>query len=256
VKFLIKMIPSKFKFFIKRSKINYLRILIQEILFRSRYKDYSQFGEQIYILDFFGSIKGKYLDIGAGQPIKGSNTYALYRKGWTGICVDPLRRNSWLHRLLRKRDEFVQSLAGPPGEASLFSFEPYAYSTILPDVATKVLEKLGEGVHLKRVSKIEVIPPHQIVQRFTDPTKVNFLSIDVEGADLEVLKSNDWSIFSPNLICVEQWEEDLKLEGFSQFLESKGYRFEKRIGYSTFWSKQKNDPESFNALPFIGEELS
>jgi hypothetical protein len=190
-------------------------------------------------MEFFQGTVGFYLDIGAGLPVRGSNTFSLYQSGWSGVCVDPLPRNRWLHRKLRKRDIFIQGLVGIPGCVEFFTFEPYEYSTTLHSVAMSVLKEHGLGVKLIRVSRILVQPLHEVALKLNNLKSIRFISIDVEGADLDVLRSNDWSILKPELICVENWNsKDVPDELFA-FLNSKGYSRVKTFEVSEMWVRNK-----------------
>jgi len=75
-------------------------------------KFYSQFGEDVILLNLMGSGIGTYIDIGAGHPIRGSNTYALYRNGRSGILIDPILANVELARKRRPRDKALCALVG------------------------------------------------------------------------------------------------------------------------------------------------
>ena len=74
---------------------------------------FSQFGEDEIMEPYFSELGGIFIDIGAGRPVRGSNTYKLYLRGWNGICVDPIRANTRLFKALRPRDQVLNILIGP-----------------------------------------------------------------------------------------------------------------------------------------------
>ena len=70
------------------------------------------------------------MDVGCGQPVHGSNTNFLYRRGWEGIVIDPILNNLRLFKYLRPRDSFKRILIGTKGSKSTFyEIIPYVYST-------------------------------------------------------------------------------------------------------------------------------
>jgi FkbM family methyltransferase len=158
--------------------------------------------------------------VGAGQPVRGSNTYHFYKKGWTGHLFEPIQSNIDLINIFRRRDKKYQNLVGlSKTKTKFFEFVPTEYSTMVKSVADQLI---AEGKKLKSTYEIESI-------RLSDtdieisPSQPSFLSIDVEGADLEVLNSIDWTKIRPRVVCIEEVgetnskliKEKLELEGYS-----------------------------------------
>lgn len=198
-------IPQTLKNQLKDSRLNYLRLYLSELKMKySAPKYFGQTAEDAILRRYLPEKKGFYLDIGAGRPITGSNTFSLYLRGWTGICIDPISVNSSLQKAFRSKDEIVNILVGPQeSEIDFWEFEPYEYSTADQVIAEKV--KQYSGIRLLNYSKRIVKPLSNIAPTLT-PSDPGFLSVDVEGFDLEVLKSNNWAKFRPRVICVEEWE--------------------------------------------------
>ena len=195
---------------------------------------YSQLGEDAILQANLPDQLGFYVDIGSGHPTEGSNTYSLYLKGWRGLLVDPIASNIALSRAVRPHDESVVGLCSSTtgGSVEFFEFDVYQYSTMLPERASEV-EALGHTIKSKyqlsktRISDLmpRVIPPGPTV-----------LSIDVEGAELEVLNGNRWDQFRPDLICVEEWEPPLKKPTeVSKYLADKGYELIAVTGFSSIY---------------------
>jgi len=230
-------IPRTLKNRLKDSRLNYFRLYFGELkmkYFGPRY--FGQTAEDAILGIYLPEKKGFYLDIGAGRPIKGSNTYALYLRGWTGICVDPISVNSRLQRAFRRKDTIVNILIGPRESViDFWEFEPYEYSTADVAVAGQVIKY--DGIRLLSQAKKEVKPLSSIAPE-ASPFDAALLSIDVEGFDLEVLKSNDWDKFRPRVICVEEWEatmdEHLNSE-VAAFLKLKNYERKAWTGLSSIF---------------------
>ena len=198
-------IPRTLKNQFKDSRLNYLRLYLGELKMKySAPKYFGQTAEDAILQIYLPEKRGFYLDIGAGRPITGSNTFSLYLRGWTGICIDPISVNSKLQKAFRSRDKFVNILVGPQeSEIDFWEFEPYEYSTADQAVAEKV--KQYSGIRLLNYSK-KVVRPLSSIAPALSPFDPSLLSVDVEGFDLEVLKSNDFTKFRPRVICVEEWE--------------------------------------------------
>jgi hypothetical protein len=218
-------IPRHLKNLLKDSKINYYYLYIFELKVKIWPKKYfGQTAEDAILMRYLPETKGFYVDIGAGHPVIGSNTFALYLRGYVGVCVDPIHTNARLFKSFRPRDQFYNVLIGPREEViDFWQFEPYEYSTADKVVAEKV--KLYDGVRLLDYSKIDVKPLSSIIPNVSQ-LEAQLMSIDVEGFDLKVLESNDWTKFHPRVICVEELNENLN-ENFSSvigmFLKDKNY---------------------------------
>jgi len=182
-------------------------------------KFYSQCNEDKLMLKYLPEKIGTYIDVGAGQPVRGSNTYYFYKKGWTGHLFEPIQSNINLLNFFRKRDLKYRKLIGEINSKSEFyEFVPTEYSTTIKSIAEDLM---AQGKKLRKVYELESI-------RLSDtnielsPLEPSFISIDVEGADLQVLNSIDWSRIKPRVVCIEEAsetksiliKEKLKLEGY------------------------------------------
>jgi hypothetical protein len=201
------------------------------------FRSYSQWGEDSVISQFLHSKTGSYIDIGSGHPIKGNNTYFLYQRGWTGILIDPILNNSKLSKKYRPRDTFLQNIvSNKQGSEQFWEFKNYGLSTSDSERARLLLNQ-GEPLKVKynvmSVNLIEIITKY-----FAAANKMpELLSIDVEGLELEVLKSNNWNLFQPKVICIEILNNDLINEVFNNnqvfsYLVNKGYILKASVGNS------------------------
>lgn len=160
---LFRKLPVRSRNRLKDSNLYFMYTLFQNLnlAFFSKQKFFGQTEEDKLIIKYLPETKGLYLDIGAGQPVCGSNTYHFYRKGWQGICVDPIVSNGRMLRLLRNRDSIIQALVSTSkGTMNFWEFVPYEYSTTIPSVAEKL--KLQVGVRFKRLSELEVFSLSEI----------------------------------------------------------------------------------------------
>ena len=97
-----------------------------------------------------------YVDVGSGHPIKGSNTFFMYRAGFRGLLIDPIAANCELSKNYRPEDQVLLAGAGStPGVMEFFEFEPFQFSTF--DHKTKDL-RISEGIKLLRNVMIPIVP--------------------------------------------------------------------------------------------------
>lgn len=142
---------------------------------------------------------GFYVDIGAHHPMRFSNTRYFYELGWNGICVDPLPCAAKLFAQWRPRDIFLQAgVAAVEGELTYYMFDEPALNSFSGEVADKHVNRLRSKQNVK------VLPLSRIIGEYL-PTgrEIDFLSVDVEGLDFEVLRSNDWAHYRPRIVLVE-----------------------------------------------------
>jgi FkbM family methyltransferase len=147
-------------------------------------KHYSDFGEDktIEMLAPLGPIT--YLDIGAGHPIIGSNTYHFYRRGYKGITIEPIKFHSKLHKLVRRKDYQVNALVSDTGrERNFYEFNPTQYSTTSSEHYEKLILM---GMKPRKIYTVNSVSVNEMIDLLDDMPI--FISIDCEGFDLEIVK--------------------------------------------------------------------
>ena len=230
LKYFSALIPRKLKLYYKRSFLNFLFRLAIEHKFKSKA---GKFDEAEIAAEFLPEKVGFYIDIGAGTPIEASNTYLFYRRGWRGICIDPIAINEKLHKVFRPHDKFLRLIVGNSlGRVKFFEFIPSGYSTTDQKAATELLKK--QGVFLIHTRFIQGITLASIAPNVS-PESATLLSIDAEGEDLDVLKSNDFKLFSPRVIICEDYKiysESVPSFDLDIFLGNFQYKLVKISGYS------------------------
>lgn len=200
------------------------RSALKLLLGRGVRHSYSQDAEDLLVDGLLRKATGTYVDIGAYHPTLYSNTYALYKKGWSGLVVDPNESMRALYAFFRPRDRFVaRGVAGEPSSRTYYRFNDGAYNTFMPEVA----ERLRSARYPKYLGTSEVrLLPLRTLLTEEGITSIDFLSIDVEGMDAEVLLSHDWSL-PPKVIAVEDTTFSSDAPGASRayrYLRDKGYR--------------------------------
>lgn len=166
---------------------------------------YSQEGEDLVLARILGEIKsttGFFVDIGAHHPTRYSNTYYFYRRGWRGINVDALPGSKKLFQRMRPRDVTVECGVGAQaGVLRYFSFNEPALNTFSEEEAKK---KERFPYHIINTLQIPVVTLKKILdENLPSNTPIDFLTVDVEGFDHEVISSNDWDRYRPRVVLVE-----------------------------------------------------
>ena len=193
---------------------------------------FSQFGEDVIAgLCFSRGFKGFYVDVGAFHPMSLSNTYNFYRQGWRGVAIDANPEVAGLFARFRPQDVFVHSAVGrDKGQIEMALFAEGAFNCSSDQIAS-VPEDVRKTMRLIKVplNTLAAILASQNVR------EVDFLSIDCEGNDLNVLLSNDWSRWRPKVICVEDHAEDWQQSETVRFLGSVSYTLKYRAVFSSIF---------------------
>jgi FkbM family methyltransferase len=191
---------------------------------------YSQSGEDLiirFIFEALGIEQPSYLDIGAHDPYYISNTALLYSNGSRGINVEP--DPQLFSAFLEARPNDINLNIGIstfPGEVNFYKMSTPTLNTLSKDEAERYRDE--SGYQIESVTKIRVDTIANILSRYCNEKFPDLLSLDVEGLDLEIIKSLNYQNSLPVVICVETISfsesgggvKDLTL---IQFLESKGY---------------------------------
>lgn len=184
---------------------------------------YSLHGEDLMIAAFLQKKQsGTYLDIGSNHPVRHSNTYYFYKKGWRGLCIDPLETYIELYKQLRPEDKLATGAVGRAGKLTYYQFEQNAYNTLDAAKASSVESALVDETTIQ-VSTLKDV----LTGFYPDGKHFEFVSIDVEGSELEILESNDWKKFSFEYILIESLKmrrSDSPKPPLQTYLESLGYR--------------------------------
>jgi len=216
--------------------LEYLKTILKLLLGRGVVKSYSQFGEDVMMQSLCKDSHGTYVDVGAYHPVLYSNTYALYKKGWHGLVIDPNSLLKPLYALLRPQDMFIHSGVGlEEGSGTYHRFSDGAYNTF--NSGTAEASKKLQRIRFLGSEECNILPLSRIV-RDADLAEIGFLNIDAEGSDLSVLHSYDWSV-RPRIISIESGEfnpDTPQKSEIYQFLRSKNYRLVGFSGVSLLWA--------------------
>ena len=176
----------------------------------------SQIGQDKWVSEtvFPGVTDGFFFDVGSGDGIEGSNTVVLERRGWTGICVDPFPSNmerrtcqmfkEVVHREIGKRVKFHK--AGELGG---------------------IAENLGAWKsRAEKAPAVEftTVTLGDILDRAKAPQFIHFMSLDIEGAELEALRGVPFDRYKFGAFAIEHNNENLKRQDIQTLLGAHGYK--------------------------------
>ena len=186
--------------------LKFIKVFIKSLTHKK--VSFSYGGIDSLVLNIFKNQKeGFYLDIGCGHPIKNNNTYLLNKKGWSGINIDLDEENIDLFNSYRKKDvNLATAVSDKEGESDLYFYHSKsALNTISKENADFQKAKVSA------IKKIKTQTINKIIENspFND-RKIDFLSVDVEGSELPILKNFDFKKYSPKVIVVEYLDLSLK----------------------------------------------
>ena len=208
-------------------------------------KSYSQEGEDMILRRIFEEKKtmGFYVDVGAHHPKRFSNTHYFYKKGWRGINIDAMPGTMKLFKKIRPRDINLEiAISDKKQVLAYYVFSDSALSGFSKGLSAERDEK--GRYRIIDETKMETSTLAKVLDTYLPKNiEIDFLSVDVEGLDFQVLKSNNWSKYKPKVILVESL-------GFSFFNldNSKIYTFLVAKGYHLF-------AKTVNTLIFVSNFL-
>ena len=191
-------IKNKFLYSKNKNIFKYIYFYVQ--YFKSRIKlkkSYSNWGIDMMADFFFREInKGVFIDIGCHHPMINNNTYPLYKRGWNGINIDIDYSAIDSFNFLRSKDTNIEiAVSDTIGNSDLFFYHNRA--------AKNTLSK-EKGLDAKQIRSIKTTTLNKIIQEsIYKDQKINFLTIDVEGFELNVLRGFDFKKYKPELVVVE-----------------------------------------------------
>lgn len=213
-------------------------------------RDFSQYGEQSIILDFLDNHPGAphyCVDVGAFDGVTGSNSRALFLRGWSGVLIEPDPRTfaqlASLYaerpnvRCVRKAISDRTGLArmhftdGPPGTSPEHQWHYAQVNTFRRRFADEYIKNHN---YIYRTSWVSVTRLSRVLRRVEAPGNIGFMSIDCEGEDLKILKDLDFRRWRPQLLCIEA--DDASRGQFRDVLEPQGYRYHAHTVANTFFA--------------------
>ena len=168
---------------------------------------------------FFGNIKGYYVEVGANDPRERSQTWHLEQQGWTGVLIEPQPDLAATLRAERKGKVFAVACSSPAKAGQELSLH------VAGPLSSLDRRSMAPGATPEKVIRVPVRTLDSILEEAGSPAAFDFLSIDVEGHEIEVLQGFDLARWRPRLIMIEDHVADLSKH---RYLNAAGYRIIRR----------------------------
>ncbi len=214
--------------------------ILQNIYIKNKYfynkSSYAMDGEDIAINNFIENPNnGFYVDIGAHHPIQRNNTYLLFKKGWSGINIDINEFSIDLFNYLRPNDENIQiAISDKRGEIIFYYQKEFSQ---LNTTDKEIAKEHFNNNFKEKIVKCNTINNILENSNFKNK-KIDFLNIDIEGSELQVLKNLNFEKYDPKIICIEilGYRNFLNAEREKKIKESDIYKFLINKNYKKVWS--------------------
>lgn len=205
-------------------------------------RSWSQEGEDMVLRRVFeGKKSGFYVDVGAHHPKRFSNTFLFYKRGWRGINIDPMPGSMRLFQKWRPRDTNLElGIAETEGSLNYYVFNEPALNGFVESLSIE-RDKSASTYRIEKTINIGVLPLAAVFSsHLPENQKIDFLTIDVEGLDFQVIKSNDWSKYRPSFVLVEILKSNLDAlsdDPISIFMRKIGYEIYAKQMNTVFFRK-------------------
>jgi FkbM family methyltransferase len=203
---------------------------------------YSQEGEDLILERYFENVStGFFIDIGAHHPKRFSNTFLLYKKGWRGINIDPMPGIMKLFNKIRPNDINLEiGISKIENILTYYIFNETALNTFNKEEANFKANLNPTKFFIERKIQINTYPLYLILDKYLiNSNKIDLMTVDVEGLDMEVLASNDWSKYRPKIILVEELRTNINMllsnSEIYNFLKSHNYSLHFRTYNTSFY---------------------
>ena len=182
---------------------------------KSSQESFAQVGQDSIVLDLIGS-NGYFIDLAANDALDLTNTLALESKGWAGLCVEP--NSAYWYGLSHRKCTVVGALvAGTKSEQMKVKFRG-----VFGGIVGKLDNRLANRKKEPDASEVTryTAPISEVLNKFQVPRTIDYMSLDVEGSEYEIMKDFPFETYTIRLLTVESPNKQLKA-----LLQEKGYLY-------------------------------
>ena len=217
---------ASFRSLTKRWLPHNLKKSFQQIVlgYNSHAPSFSSAGEDMILRHLVGADKmqGFFVDIGAFHPTLFSNTYFFYLNGWRGINIEARPGSKRLFDNVRPGD--VNLEMGISGQSGAMTYYFIGENSTMNSFSRDFLDEIGMLAEVKAEISVPVLPLAQVLETHVPKDQtIDFMNVDVEGHDFEVLESNDWKRFRPKFVVVEDEQVNARDSRIIQMMKTHGY---------------------------------
>ncbi|HTB64450.1 MAG TPA: FkbM family methyltransferase [Opitutales bacterium] len=184
--------------------------------------------ENAEVRAFFGSRPvGYFIEVGANDPQNASQTWHLEQLGWTGLLIEPMQENHEKLLAQRPKSRAVRAACSSPDKRGMGALNIAEHSFL------NCLEKNvdDQGVQYSKTESVPIVTLDDVLNE-KPPGKIDFISIDVEGTEMDVLRGFDLAKWKPELLVIEDKVNNLEKH---RYLSSHGYRLLRRLGINGWY---------------------
>lgn len=184
-------------------------------------------GEETLKEAFFGHARvGYFVDVGANDPERWSQSFHLEQHGWTGVLVEPQPDLAETLRARRKAKVYAVACSAPGNTGKTMQLHLAGiYSSLNPDLSIATVGAEG-------AVDVPIMTLDGVLKDAGAPAPIDFLSIDVEGHEIDVLSGFDLARWRPRLILIEDLVLNLALH---RLLVARGYKWVRRTGLNSWY---------------------
>jgi FkbM family methyltransferase len=202
---------------------------------------YSQHGEDYLLWQLFqNQPSGYFVEVGALDGLRFSNTYSFEQAGWQGICVEA--HPDYIDLLNKNRPASINIFAAAAerdGEVTFYTNSRGSLSTLDPSLEAHFASTYGESFTGFEPVTVPMRRLDSILSEHNAPTDLEVVSIDVEGAEMRVLAGLDLRRYSPRILIIEASASDF-LE-ITSHMEKMGYIYARHLRSNIFFCRDAQD---------------
>ncbi len=189
--------------------------------------------EKLLVREFFAGTIGFFVDVGANDPMQGSQSWHLEQLGWNGILVEPQPDLAARLRETRKAQVFAVACSSPQNAGQTLALH------VAGPMSALDRDRMAPGAIPDKTIAVPVRTLDYILQEAGAPAPLAFLSVDVEGHEIEALGGFDFVRWRPRLILLEDHVANLAKH---RFMRRARYRLVRRTDTNSWYVPDETDP--------------
>ena len=226
--------------------ISYAHFL--EFVVQNRWKSQSQVSQDLFVFYFAKNQKnGFFIEIGACDGVKFSNTYMLEKVGWSGIICEP---SKYWHTRIKKRNCIINKKAVFSESGTKIKFDEFptspelsGFNKYLDNDDNKEIRSKGYKSEAFQTYHVETITLNDLIAENTDKKSIDYISIDTEGSEYEIIKNFDFNKYTVEIFTIEHNYIKEKRDKIYDLLTKNNYvRVFDNLSHWDDWYIKKDNP--------------